>query len=324
MTRGRREVEERKRAPIKRGLLGFVVGAVLVLGFAGHGGSGDAGEGTRLSFGLLSDVQYCDRAPAGSRFYRESAKKLATCVEDLNGQQLAFTIHLGDFIDAHAACLDQVLPIYERLSMPHLHVLGNHDFQVETELKASIPEKLGLTSRYYDFGRAGMRFVVLDGGDLSLYAHREGSERHAQAAGRLAELEAAGAPNAQGWNGGVGPKQLRWLKTTLADARSAGEKVIAFCHFPVYPPGAHNLWNDTEVVEILEASGSVVAFINGHDHAGGYAVKNGIHYLTVQGMVETESSTAYAVVHVDDERLEVDGRGRQPDQVLEFGAPDTP
>jgi len=62
----------------------------------------------------------------------------------------------------------------------------------------------------------------------------------------------------------------------------------------------------------------------GHDHRGGYAVKNGIHYLTVHGMVETEDSTSYAVVHVDGERLEIDGRGRQPDQVLELGAPDTP
>ena len=32
----------------------------------------------------------------------------------------------------------------------------------------------------------------------------------------------------------------------------------------------------------------------------------------------------YAVVHVGDDRLEVDGRGRQPDQVLIYGAPDTP
>jgi hypothetical protein len=208
--------------------------------------------------------------------------------------------------------------------MPHFHVLGNHDFAVEAELKASIPGKLGLTSRYYDFGRAGMRFVVLDGGDVSLYAHPEGSEGHAQAAARLAELEAGGAPNAQAWNGGVGPQQLRWLRTTLADARSVGEKAIVFCHFPVYPPGTHNLWNDAEVVEILEASGSAVAYINGHDHAGGYAVKNGIHYLTVRGMVETEDSSAYAVVRVDGDRLEVDGRGRQPDQVLELGVPDRP
>jgi manganese-dependent ADP-ribose/CDP-alcohol diphosphatase len=309
------------RGLMRRGLLGLALGTALVPGCGGHRGPGDVGDETRLSFGLLSDVQYCDRAPAGSRFYRESAQKLARCVEDLNGQPLAFTIHLGDLIDAHAACLHQILPIYERLSMPHYHVLGNHDFEVEANQKASIPEKLGLTSRYYDFGRAGIRFVVLDGGDLSLYAHPEGSERHRRAAARLAELEAADAPNAQAWNGEVGPEQLEWLKTTLADARAAGEKVVVFCHFPVYPPGTHNLWNDTEVVEVLEAGGSVVAYISGHDHAGGYALNKGIHYLTVHGMVETEDSSAYAVVHVDGERLEVDGRGRQPDQVLELGAP---
>jgi len=269
-------------------------------------------------------VQYCDRAPAGSRFYGESAKKLAACVEDLNTRDLAFTIHLGDFIDAHVACLDRLLPIYERLSMPHFQVLGNHDFHVEPELKGSMPENLGLTSRHYDFARAGTRFVVLDGGDVSLFAHLEGSEGHARAAAKLEELEAADAPNARDWNGGVGHEQLQWLARTLADAKAAGEKAIVFCHFPVYPAGEHNLWNDSEVVEILEASGSVVAYISGHNHAGDYAVKEGIHYLTVQGMVETEDTSAYAVVHVGEDRLEIDGRGRQPDQVLVFGAPDLP
>ena len=53
-------------------------------------------------------------------------------------------------------------------------------------------------------------------------------------------------------------------------------------------------------------------------------MKNGIHYLTVHGMVETRESNAYAVVHVEGDRLEIDGRGREPDRLLDFGAPDTP
>ena len=52
-------------------------------------------------------------------------------------------------------------------------------------------------------------------------------------------------------------------------------------------------------------------------------MKNGIHYLTVRGMVETEDTNAYAVVHVSDDRIEIDGRGRQPDQVLVLGAQET-
>jgi len=317
-------MEKRVRGPARWSLVELTLVGAVALGLPGCGGPGGDTEVTTLSFGLLSDAQYCDRDPAGSRFYGESTTKLAAAVEDLNAQELAFTIHLGDFIDAHDVCLQTLLPIYERLSMPHFHVLGNHDFDVEPELRGSIPEKLGLEARYYDFRRAGKRFIVLDGGDLSLYARAEGSAEHELAKVKLEELKATGAPNAHSWNGAVGPEQLRWLERTLADAKSAGEPAIVFCHFPVYPPNAHNLWNDTELIEVLEASGSVVAYINGHNHAGGYAVKNGIHYLTVQGMVETEDTTAYAVVHVDDERLEVDGRGRQPDQVLVYGAPDTP
>ena len=115
----------------------------------------------------------------------------------------------------------------------------------------------------------------------------------------------------------MGPEQLRWLAKTLADAKAAGEKAIVFCHFPVYPPGEHNLWNDTEVVEILEGNGSVVAYINGHNHNGAYGFKKGIHYLTMKGMVDTEE-TSYSVIRVFDDRLEVHGRGRQDNYVLEI------
>ena len=51
-----------------RGTLGLALATMLALGFPGCGEAGESGEGTGLSFGLLSDVQYCDRAPAGSRF----------------------------------------------------------------------------------------------------------------------------------------------------------------------------------------------------------------------------------------------------------------
>ena len=279
-------------------------------------------EAPLLSFGLVSDAQYCDKDPAGTRHYRNSLDKLALCVEDLNQSGVDFTIHLGDFIDAHVDCIDQLLPVYAELEAPRYQTLGNHDFDVTHELKDTVSERLGMPSRYYDFTVAGHRFLVLDGNDVSLHGRPEGSEEHQAAQEMLAELKQAGVASAQPYNGAVGYEQLAWLESTLGDARDAGEPAIVFCHFPVYPPTGANLWNDREVIEVLEASETVVAFINGHDHAGGHAVKNGIHYLTVQGMVETADTTAYSVVRVEKDRLVIDGRGRQPDLVLEFGAAD--
>ena len=114
----------------------------------------------------------------------------------------------------------------------------------------------------------------------------------------MTQMKQQGVPQAEPWNGGIGPQQIAWLNSQLEAASRAGQKVIVFCHYPVYPAAAHNLWNDTELIGVLEAHACVAAYINGHNHAGGYAVHHGIHYLTVPGMVETRDTTAFAVCQV--------------------------
>jgi hypothetical protein len=85
------------------------------------------------------------------------------------------------------------------------------------------------------------------------------------------------------------------LDETLADADARQQPAIVFCHFPVFPFSGETLWNREEVVAVLERHPAVLAYINGHVHSGGYGVRNGIHYLTVNGMVDTEDTTAYGV-----------------------------
>ncbi len=85
---------------------------------------------------------------------------------------------------------------------------------------------------------------------------------------------------------------------------------MSFAIIRSIPAAAHNLWNDTELIGVLESHTCVVAYINGHNHAGGYGLKNGIHYLTVPGMVETPDTTAYAVFQV--------GAAAGPDAVSVF------
>jgi len=269
-----------------------------------------------FSFGALADIQYCDCDPSGSRYYRNSPEKAAACVEDFNGEDLAFVVQLGDFIDRELVSFDIVLPIYDELGAPHYHVLGNHDFSVAPGEKAQVLGKLGLAKRYYDFAHGGWRFIVLDGNDLSLHGRAEGSEEHAAAKEMLAGVEERGAPNAQTWNGGFSAGQVAWLETTLADASKQGERAILFCHFPVFPENAHNLWNDGEVMALLESHACVAAYINGHNHAGNYGEKSGVHYLTLQGMVETPDTSAYSVIEVHEDQLRVVGHGREPSRTL--------
>ena len=51
-----------------------------------------AAEATKplLRIGLAADAQYADVDPAGSRFYREGAPRLAAAVEEFNGLELDF------------------------------------------------------------------------------------------------------------------------------------------------------------------------------------------------------------------------------------------
>lgn len=278
-----------------------------------------------LSFGVVADAQYCDDDPQIGRYYRESLAKLIECVTRLNALQPDFTIQLGDIIQAGFASYDEILPVFDALTMPRYHVLGNHDAVVEPANKDKILRRLGLDKLgdgkgYYDFGRAGWRFIVLNGNDISLIAHAPGTAPWKEARRLLDELRKKRAANAQDWNGALGDEQKKWLGRTLSRASLARERVIVFCHFPVYPPGTHTLWNDSAVLEILDAHPGIVAYLCGHNHAGGYGARRGIHHLTFKGMVET-TQTAYALVEVRSNGLRVTGFGRETSRDLALPRP---
>jgi 3',5'-cyclic AMP phosphodiesterase CpdA len=273
-----------------------------------------------FTFGVIADVQYRDAAPSGTRFYRESATKLAEAVDRLNALRPAFTVQLGDLVDGAFASYDAVLPIFARLRSPGYHVLGNHDQSVEPERQAEVLRRLGLDRLgggrgYYDFARDGWRFVVLNGNDLSVVAYPENSPEKNAAIKVLEALKTANAPNAQIWNGGIGAGQMEWLKRTLARAAASRERVVVFCHFPVLPAGSTTLWNDRELVLALDACPTLVAYVCGHKHEGDYVERNGVHFVTLQGMIEGHE-TAFALVEVHRDRLEMKGFGREGSRTL--------
>jgi 3',5'-cyclic AMP phosphodiesterase CpdA len=195
-------------------------------------------------------------------------------------------------------------------------VLGNHDFDVQDGRKAQVPEKLGMPARYRDFEYGGFRFVILDTNDVSTYAYAAGTPERAEAERELARLQAANVRQAKPWNGGIGAKQLAWFEGICRDAAARGEKVIVLAHHPVYPDNEHNVWNADAVLAAVDRQPNVVAWLNGHNHKGGYGVRNGVGYLTLHGMVETADTNAFATVRVYPDRLVVTGHGREPEREL--------
>lgn len=274
---------------MKRFLLVFCVLCLM----AGRSAAGETNTPS-FTFGVIADVQWADKETRGARHYREALDRLEECVADLNGRDLAFTIQLGDLIDGNetpeqtASDLDRVVETFNGLSMPTYHVIGNHCLEAHVKL---LQEKLKLKRFYYDFTVSQAphwRFIVLDGNDAGY--------------------------------GVLGKAQLEWLRQRLALAQNNREQVIVFNHFALLQAAAkhHRMEKPAPVLELINNSGCVAAYFAGHDHAGGYTIDNGIHHITVKGMVEAPKRNAYAIIEISPGKLVETGFGKEPSRELDL------
>ncbi len=272
-----------------------------------------------FSIGLIADAQYTDAKPGGIRYYRKSIEKLGNAVKTINEAEVDFSIHLGDLIDREFSSFDEISEPLAGMKQTVYQIMGNHDFSVADDQKSEVAGKMGIKNPYYSFSRSGFRFVFLNGTEVSTFANPEGTPLHDEAKSILEEFKAKKRKNAQDWNAAIGRDQVVWLKAQIARAARAGENVIISCHWPILPDNVHNLWNDQEILTLIdENSETVVAWFNGHNHAGNYAERNGVHYLTVHGMVDTPDTNAFAVIDILPNALRIKGSGREPDRVMMF------
>ena len=268
-----------------------------------------------FSFGLVADAQYADKEPAGDRHYRSSLGNLEAAVQLFNEREVAFVAHLGDLIDEDFLSYNDILPIFNQLASPGKIVLGNHEFSVAEAEKKNVVPRLGLEARYYDFVVEGWRFIALDGQGLSTFAPADGALRAAEEL--LQALNDRGAANAYDWNGGVDAVQLQWLQDRLELATQNEESVVLFSHFPVFPHSmTHNLWNDREVTHLLTTYPVVKAWFNGHNHAGFTGILDGIHFVTLKGMVNHPKENAFSIAHVYSDRIVVEGMGAEDTRII--------
>ena len=280
---------------------------------------GQPSDGVPLfSFGLVADVQYADADQWGKRDYRGSLKRLEAALEILNSHDLAFVIHAGDLIDRDYNSFAAPLSIFRRSKAPVHFVIGNHEFAVGDSLKKGVRKKLNNKTGYYAFREGKMQFILVDAMDVSLLGSEKHSRDFERAQRIYAKLKDAGANNAYEWNGAMGVRQMKWLTRKLRQSDKREYKVVLFSHLPLLPENGLQLWNNREVVALLNAHPSVVAFISGHHHEGGYVEADDIHHLTLKGLVEATDPTACAVADVFSDRIVVKGFGDQKSYTLWF------
>lgn len=271
----------------------------------------------QVSFGVFADCQYCDCDPAINRYYRKAADRLENCIAQFNqNDQLEFVAGLGDLIDHGFESYERVNSILAKSNKTVFNVAGNHDFEVEKEKLENVPGKLGLSKTYYSFAKKDWYFIFLNGNEITLNSNDP--EIVEQAKKMLHHLKEENKPNVNEWNGGIGNEQLKWLGNELRKAEKQNRKVVIFCHYPILPLEAHSLWNSGEVLKILSIHKNVKLWLNGHNHAGNYASQNGIYFVNLHGMVQTENQNAFAEVTLSDDAIEIKGFGREPDRNLKL------
>jgi len=270
----------------------------------------DKSDAPLLSFGLIADPQYCDCPPAGTRFYRASLRKLTEATGVFKQEKVSFIISLGDLIDRDFSSFAPVLAILKSAGITTWHCTGNHDYNVEGGFKSRIPVLQHEKRGYYSFSVENFRFIFLNGNEISTYASAD-KEAITQAMAQIKKLTEEGAVNTFEWNGGMSREQITWLDAQLKTASSGGEKALIFCHFPIAPENIHNLLNCKDVLPVVENAGSAVAWFAGHNHEGNYTVSEGVHFITMKGMVETEAINTFSIVDVYPGRIEIKGYGNE-------------
>lgn len=238
-----------------------------------------------LRIGLLTDLHYADKPPAGSRHYRETLDKLAEAARQFAREKPAFIVELGDLIDAADSVeteqrwLERINREFSAISEDRHYVLGNHCVDMLTK-----EEFLGGVERersYYSFDRGGFHFVVLDA------CFRSDGQPY-------------GRKNFQWTDPNLPAAELEWL---AGDLKAASKPVMVFVHQRLDVSNDHGVRNAAEVRRVMETSGRVLAVFQGHSHQNDYREINGIHYTTLVAMVEGSGAgnNGYAVLSLEPE-----------------------
>ncbi|MBT6156053.1 MAG: alkaline phosphatase [Planctomycetaceae bacterium] len=266
-----------RRAFIRNGSL-FLLGASPVAGLL----AAEPAAKRRVCVGLVTDMHYADKAPAGSRHYRESLVKLSEAAEQFQKQKPDHMVELGDLIDAadsvdvEKGYLKRINKEFAALPGKKHYVLGNHC--VYTLRKDEFLDGVGQKKSYYSFDSGGFHFVVLDS------CFRSDGKPY-------------GRKNFQWTDPNIPAEEVEWLK---ADLKSAKGQTIVFAHQRLDVSNHYGVKNAAAVRKVLEDSGKVLAVFQGHSHKNDYKEIAGIHYCVLAAMIEGSGAenNGYSVMDI--------------------------
>ena len=236
----------------------------------------------QIRAGLVTDLHYADKAAAGTRYYRQSIKKLKEAAAQIKKPALDLAVELGDFVDAADTVKDElgylrtINSVFTELPGKKHYVLGNHC--VHTLTKDEFLSEVGQDKSYYSFDVGGFHFVVLDS------CFRSDGEPY-------------GRKNFVWTDPNIPPEEIDWLR---ADLKETQGRCIVFAHQRLDVDNNYGVKNAGAVRKILEESKKVLAVFQGHSHKNDHKEVAGIHYCTLVAMVEGsgEKNNGYSTMDI--------------------------
>ena len=290
-----------------------MLGGIFFSSLAGTQKMIDQKQKPKLSFALIGDVQYADRDSVPGRNYRQARTLLNETISILNSKDLAFIVNLGDLGDGFDKNeIPDTLKNFAKSVHPVKHIVGNHDFVLNTE--EELKKLLGLKDLFYTFQAGGIRFIVLNGLDVSRFAPL-GSAHHAQYEKYKIEHPYL---ILREWDGMLSKESRDWLRKHLDAARKANENVILISHVPLLQnKGNACMWDRAEILDILDEYPNVRAYFAGHYHPGDTQMRKGVLYKTVKAICSSTTPTA-SICHVYDDRIVLEGIGEESPLEMSF------
>lgn len=253
-----------------------------------------------LRIGIITDLHYADKPPAGTRYYRETLAKLGEAAEQFARDKPAFVVELGDLIDAadsverEQSYLKQINREFANVAKERHYVLGNHC--VDMLHKQEFLDGVEQPQAHYSFDRGYTHFVVLDA------CFRSDGEPY-------------GRKNSRWNDANIPQSQIEWLE---ADLKATTHKVVVFAHQRLDANTEYCPKNAAAVRTVFENSGKVLAVFQGHSHQNDYKEVGGIHYATLVAMVEGTGAenSGYSVADIRrDGTINLRGFRKQKDYV---------
>jgi len=292
------------------------------------------------------------------RHYRASLEVLRAAVTawSSSSEQLSLLVNLGDAVDGRegagaAVALQLVATTLAQLQLPVHSVLGNHDLYHDGVTRTdwlthfAVTPAVSASSRdhaYYSVQPVPeVRLIFLDCYEVAVIGRAAEDARSQRAEALLALHNPRAVGNSRNdpsaltglqrrWvalNGAIGAEQLHWLREELLTSRRSVQRVLIFSHVPLHPQAQSTMcagmcvvWDYQEVLELLKAFSDVVgACFAGHDHSGGQASENGIHFVTLQGVIESGVGVAtFAELKLYRRKALLRGHGRILSRELHF------